>query len=313
MTFSRLCCCVLALLLSACSTPPTALTQAPEVRDPAHAPTAGQLAGALVSGIEEPGFEPLTAVTLVDGLWQGEPFAPGAAVRPQLMLLTNLLQSADLDDDGRSESIALLSASSGGSGERIHIAAFATGADGITRGRATLVGDRVKLRALMIAEGEVVLDVVEAGQWEPACCGTELARLRYRLAGGELRQSAHEIQGNLSLAVLAGSEWTLLEIDGRPIAGKPPTLLIDGERAAGFSGCNRYAAQLRSAEAGTISVLRESMIATLMACVPPQSDIEAAFLAALARVSHFTFLDGRLALSWHREDGSGVLLFEHSR
>jgi heat shock protein HslJ len=320
MIFPRLLCCIFALVLAACSMPGREQTDTPSVPQPAHtpagptpAPSRGQLAGALVSGIEEPGFDADSAVWLADGQWQGEPFAPGAAVRPRLMLLPNLMQSADLDGDGSGETIALLSASSGGSGERIHIAVFGTTIAGTVSGRATLVGDRVKLRALMLAGNQVVLDVVEVGRWEPACCGTQLARLRYRLENGVLQQTAHEVEGSLSLAVLDGSEWTLIELDGRALEANAPTLQIAGDRAAGFSGCNRYAAQLKSEEPGSIRLVRESMLSTLMACAPPQSDIEAAFLAAIGRVSHYTFLDGQLALSWHRQEGSGTLLFRRVR
>ena len=46
-----------------------------------------------------------------------------------------------------------------------------------------------------------------------------------------------------------------------------------------------------------------------MACPGPEMDLEQKFLAALDKVGGYTFLAGRLALTWTGKDGSGVLLF----
>ena len=54
------------------------------------------------------------------------------------------------------------------------------------------VGDRVKLRTLWLEKGKAIMDVVEAGPKDPACCPTQLARKTYAMEGGALKQSKSE-------------------------------------------------------------------------------------------------------------------------
>jgi heat shock protein HslJ len=280
------------------------------VRFDAAAPASAALGDADVFGIEEPGFHPEAGVRLADGAWQGEPFAPDGAARPGLVLLHAPQAAGDLDGDGAAERAALLASSSGGSGERIYLGVFAA-RDGKVVNRATvLVGDRVKPRSLAIEDRSLVLEVIETGPGQPACCGTQLARIEYRLERDVLRKTAHTVQGVLSLAVADG-EWVLIEQDGAPLppGARAPTLAVAGNLVAGFGGCNRYRGELREAAPGEFVPGPHALMATRMACEPPQSDIEDAFLAALGHARRFGFAAGQLRIEWQDGERRGVLLF----
>jgi heat shock protein HslJ len=314
--FSLRWCAVLVALLVACDSrtpqpvaPAAPVDAAPVVAPaPMPAPAIDEIAAASVQGIEEAGSG---SISLVDGRWEGAPYAQGGAARPEVILLRKLGATAKLDAAAGEVRAVLLSASAGGSGESIYLAVFGR-AHGAVQNLATLrVGDRVKLRALAAENAGLVLDVVEIGPDQPACCGTQLARIRYRLEGGSLVEAAHEVQGTLSIALLEGAEWTLREQDGLALAQglKPPTLTLQAGKLAGFGGCNRYMGELKETAPGELGQVPRMLASTMMACEPAQTELERGFLAAMARVTRYTFLEGELRLDWQDGEQRGSLRF----
>ena len=110
---------------------------------------------------------------------------------------------------------------------------------------------------------------------------------------------------------IAGVEWTLVELAGRPAAtgsgAQPATLRLapDGPRAAGFAGCNHLAGTYRLS--GDSLVFRP-LIPTKMAC-STEMDLEQAYLDALAATRTYRTAAGRLELAGER----GVLARFESR
>ncbi|MBK6286231.1 MAG: META domain-containing protein [Gammaproteobacteria bacterium] len=274
---------------------------------PAQAPSLDEIANTGINGIGELGF-----VQLRDGVYEGAPYVAGGAARPMVSLLRELSVHGDLDGAAGEERALLLSSTTGGSGERIYLAAFGRGADGQIRNIASvLVGDRVKLRALAIDSPLLVLDVVETAPGEAACCGTRLARRSYRLEDATLQLVGNETRGRLSLAAISGIEWTLVEHNAEALAEgiRAPTLRISEGQAAGFSGCNNFHARLQEPAAGEIRLEPTTMISTRMACEESRSALESGYLADLSAINRYTFLQGRLVLGWQRGESSGRLTF----
>lgn len=91
-------------------------------------------------------------------------------------------------------------------------------------------------------------------------------------------------------AAIVGPEWTLVELDGRPVApdasGRAPTLLLtaDGTRASGFAGCNRMTGRY---ELSGDSLRLGPVATTRMACPPPMMQTEQAYTAALAATRRY--------------------------
>lgn len=84
---------------------------------------------------------------------------------------------------------------------------------------------------------------------------------------------------------------------------------MDG-RLAGTSGCNRYTAAAKAgATPGDLTV--GPAAGTRMACPELQSAVETRFLKQLGGAKKFSFLLGRLALSYEKDGGAfGTMLFE---
>ena len=271
---------------------------------PSAAPTFEQLSCAKVRGIYGG-----KTIQLKDGVYEGEPFVAGGASRPRVMLLGRLTATANLDNQPGDERVALLAESSGGSGENIFLAVFGEQDGNVVNLGTALVGDRVRLRRLDIDGRTMLLDVVEAGPGEPMCCPTQLARTSYRLEPERLQLVAADVTGVLSLAAIADVEWTLEEMNGRPLApgSRAPTFKVAGGIAGGFGGCNRYTGAVQESTPGNISL--GNLAATRMACADPQMMLEDGFLRDLKRVTSYTFLEGRLALRWEDGGQSGLLMF----
>jgi heat shock protein HslJ len=105
------------------------------------------------------------------------------------------------------------------------------------------------------------------------------------LAGafGQMACEVKRVQvGSPSVAVnLVGTEWFLVELDGRPVtAATVPTLLLsDDTRASGFAGCNRYTG---SYEIAADRLAFGLLAMTRMACAETM-DVEQQYLAALEK------------------------------
>jgi heat shock protein HslJ len=248
-------------------------------------------------------------ITLDGGSYEGAPFVESGASRPAVQLWSDLIAFGDLDEVPGDEAAALVSATSGGSGERVHLIVAGTRDGQATELGSAVVGDRVKVRDLAVASGNVVIDVVEGAPGDAACCPTQLTRKTYGLAGGALRPQSSVIEGTLSVEALRGN-WQLMWIDQEapPEGVKPPTLELIGVRISGHSGCNRYSGSFEELGPGKVKVTPLS--GTRMACAPPSMNLEQDFLRRLERVDRYTFLAGRLALSGPRGDSEFLLLFE---
>lgn len=83
--------------------------------------------------------------------------------------------------------------------------------------------------------------------------------------------------------MLTERRWELVEWAPHELAGEPPaTLEFDGERASGFSGCNRFtgAYALRGRR-----LTMDKLASTRRACPPPQMQFEDAYLKAIASLT----------------------------
>jgi len=118
-----------------------------------------------------------------------------------------------------------------------------------------------------------------------------------------------EVHRTPSLSAVGDVEWTLEEIDGqRLVPGvKAPTFKVSGDNVGGFGGCNRYTGPVTESGPGKLTF--GGLASTRMACPDAQMSLESGFLNKLRHVAAYTFLEGRLVLSWQDGSRSGVLLF----
>lgn len=114
-----------------------------------------------------------------------------------------------------------------------------------------------------------------------------------------------------SMATIAGTEWTLVELDGKAIGGieRRPTLSIESGRVAGFAGCNRFGAEIQSKGGETWAL--GPVAATRMACEEAEMVLERDFLSALSAATSWRVDQGRLLLVG--PDGKARLAFTGQR
>lgn len=158
---------------------------------PPPAPTLEQLRSVAITGIVD------DTVRLVNGRWEGPPVVPGSAVRDAVVLLETVAVG-DLDGQPGEEAVAAVMHSGGGTGTFLHLVVFVTGRDGQPAQLGVgLVGDRIEVRGLTIEQGDIHLDVLEAGPADPMCCPTQLARKSFELRGGRVQLAASTVTGTL--------------------------------------------------------------------------------------------------------------------
>lgn len=282
------------------------ITPLENLNEPTPPPTPEELANATYIGVTD---EP---VQLTDGHWEGEPFVEGGASRPAVGLVADLLLSGDLDGDGNQEAIVLLWTSSGGSGTFDYLAAMGRRGDQVVNLATTEIGDRVKIRDARLSEGRIVLNVVQAGPEDAACCPSEKATRTWILQTDRLVEQEPAITGKLSLADLMGPEWVLTHFSWDEPAPEEPevTLVFEAERIAGKSGCNNFfgAAEEGGDIPGSISIGQVG--ATRMMCPEEIMAVEDRFQRQLTGVTQYSFLAGKLALTWQNDGTAGVMLFK---
>ena len=272
-------------------------------------PTLEELENATYHGFEEADG----SVTLVDGKWEGQPYEEGAAARPTVNFVRDFHVLGDLDGDGAEEAVVLLAESSGGSGVRSHVAVVARRGGALENVATTLLGDRVQIRGVRIANGQLLVDVLRAGPDDAACCPGELATQGFTLAAGGLEPLDPGTEPvRLSLEAIAGTEWVLRSWSwDEPAPAEPEVTLqyVDG-RFAGSSACNRYSVPVKDAGEMPGGIETGLGIGTRMACPDPAGAIETRFLRQLEGVNNLGFVAGQLMLTYEADAGGGVMLFD---
>ena len=273
---------------------------------PAGAPSLDEIANATISGIYD---EP---VQLQGGKYEGEPFEPQGASFPRVGLIEEFLLTSDMDGNGVEEAVVMLWESSGGSGTYSYLAALGREGSEIVNIATAEIGDRVQLRDARISGNRIELDVVQAGPEDAGCCPGEMATLAWTLDGDSLNPVESGVEtARLSLDALAGPEWVLNRFDRNDPAPDEPeiTVLFEEDRIAGGSGCNRYMGSITAGDMpGDLTI--GLLAGTMMACPPEIMELEDRYRGQLEKVHTFGFLNGKLALTYEKDDGNaGVLLF----
>jgi len=272
------------------------------------APTLQELKSATYRGVAEAGAD----FTLANGRWEGKPYEPGAASRPSVTFVRDFRLAGDLDGDGAEEAVALLAASTGGTGERSYVAVVGRPGGKITNVATAPIGDRVQVRDARIDGRRIVLDVVQAGEHDAACCPGDLVTRNWTLQAGALKEGAPARTGRLSMETLAGTEWVLRAWAWDEAAPATPevTVKFDGTRLAGHAGCNNYFAQVKPGDQpGDFTIGPAG--ATRMMCPEPAMTVETRFLQQLGGVTKMRFIAGQLALPYANTDKTfGVMLFD---
>jgi len=127
-------------------------------------------------------------VQLTDGRYEGEPFVPGGASRPTVVLHPEVYAFGDLNGDGVADAAVILIENSGGSGSFLYLAAVINEGGAPVNVATQFVGDREQAQVISIEDGEITLNMVAHGPDDPMCCPTVEATQKYKLQGDTLVQ-----------------------------------------------------------------------------------------------------------------------------
>jgi len=269
------------------------------------APTSEQLGNITYKGIFE------HAITLKNGHWVGEPFVAGGSSRPAVGLIDDFILTGDLNGDGKDESVVLLWENTGGSATYTYLAVTGMRDDRPYTLDTALIGEHVQVRAGRIVGNRIELDVVQQGPKDAACCPSQKATRYWDLDASGLHVNPSRITGTLSLADLAGTEWVLNRMEkNEPLAAQPEiTLVFDGDRISGKSACNRYFAGAKEGGELPGDLHISDIGGTRMACPEEVMNLENRYLEALGSVTRYSFMAGKLVLTWRKNGKTGTLLF----
>ena len=109
---------------------------------------------------------------------------------------------------------------------------------------------------------------------------------------------------------LKGVEWVMTQMNWNDVLPEDSgvTMTFQDDKISGRSACNRYFAGVEAgAIPGDISIGRAG--STMMACPLEAMALEQRYLKALSSVYKYSFLNGKLALTWKDEDSIGTMLF----
>ncbi len=317
---ARSCGLLAVLVLVSCSKPANeaAINQAESapVAGPVHVAAVEPAQAFDAATARYTGFENMAdPIQLQQGKWEGAPWNQGAAARPQITQLDGVEASGDLNHQAGMESIVLLNLAMGGTGQLLYLAAIPSDADSNSVISVTPVGDRVKVRAIEIINGLLMLEVLQAGPEDAMCCPGELATRAWEMnAAGELVEIDSSIEPQrFSVTTLAGSDWILNRWSQNEMAENTGISLGFVENGiTGFSGCNRYNASMNDGKSpGEVSV--GPAVTTRMACPGEQMLIETRYLKALAAVSKLGFVQQQLILTTVTEAGVTSMYFNAAK
>ncbi len=253
-------------------------------------------------------------IILENGKWERETFRAGDWIRNVVFLVPNSRVVGQLNASDSQEGVAILAGRGAGTGELLSLAVIER-VDGALRNTGTaLIGDRTQIRDMRIEDRQILLDLVQAGPEDSLCCPGELVRRSWELDGGILRESRPPTDfGRLTPESITGRQWVLSEWDylSESAPATPPvTLTFDEGTASGSAGCNQYRASLqaRGPLPGQIRVSPPETTDNL--CLGDAMFVEERFLEQMAGVNSFSFLMGRLSLSYQAGEAYGTMVFE---
>jgi heat shock protein HslJ len=257
--------------------------------------------------------EELGTIQLTDGQYRNQ-YGEGATQVDLVGLEAAAL--GDLNGDGLDDAAVILWWQSGGTGTFIYLAAVVNEGGAPRQAGIAQLGDRVRIEALSIDDGEIVIDAIAHGPDDPMCCPTQIVRSGYALEGGALVEVSSEVIGAVEEKSgaeippeLLGKVWQWQEyldtagLDNITVedpAKYTLEFLPEGSYQV-VADCNmssgRYVVE-------GVSLILELGPTTLAECGP--DSLYSRYLDRLSHVATFVLQDGRLFLNLKMDSGDMV-------
>ncbi|MGF1835793.1 META domain-containing protein [Photobacterium sanguinicancri] len=256
--------------------------------------------------------------------WQSTSASNGTEgyYKVSLTFAGNLVAYGNVMNNKQTQAAVITDFQTSGSGRFSYLSLFDEQLDSFGYGEASniataLIGDRIQVIDLYVESPFIVVKSIQAGKQDPMCCGGDLVTQFWQYQGGKLVQDDSKLQrSRISLDVLAGKTWHLMEKGPLPASKTTPTgstLMFEAGQFVGSTGCNRYSSKVQSSE-GKTDVKLSTIATTRKACRSETAQQqEKLFLKALSKVDRYGFYAGQLHLFLDDAGSSKVLVFEATK
>lgn len=223
----------------------------------------------------------------------------------------------DLNNDGLDDAAVVLAWQNGGSGTFKHLVAIRNSSGLPQQMDSILLGDRVQVSAISIADGEVALEELTFGSRDPMCCPSLKVKQAYVLRAGKWVQGPENAvhaktatdSAEMLDADIIGTVWKWERFSGKATLqniivddpGKYTLILLANGTYQVKADCNRMQGQY-TLEGKRIKIAPGA--ATLAEC-PPGSQY-AGYLKRLNEVVSFALHENKLVLNLMPDGGDLV-------
>ncbi|WP_457671791.1 META domain-containing protein [Thiolapillus sp.] len=220
----------------------------------------------------------------------------------------------DLDGDDEEEIVLALWDAPGGSGVFNYLLILDLENDRISS-RSIFIGDRVQILGGGIEGNKIIVNLIEHGAADPACCPAQKAtRTWIRETDGSFKELPVKLTGRLSAEDIGGREWILTRLNGEPVPEDLQiSLAYDDGQVKGNAGCNSYFSDMKDLEGAAGRVKLGPVGSTRKICADDVMRMEGDFLQSLGNATSFSLVSGKLVLSWNTADQGGALIFVSGR
>ena len=225
-------------------------------------------------------------------------------------LISGFELQGDLDGDGKEEIVLAFWDAPGGSGVFNYLVILDLKKDKISS-QSIFVGDRVQILGGEVYADKIVVDLVEHGATDPACCPTQKATRTWVYGNGEsFREMPVKLKGRLSVEDIGGTEWILTMLNGEAV---PEDLRIsltyeDGQ-VKGNAGCNSYFSHMKDLQDAGGRIKLGPVGSTRKVCPDEAMHMEISYLQSLGNTISFSLVGRQLVLSWNSANRNGTLVF----
>lgn len=127
-------------------------------------------------------------VTLIGGKYS-EPLSPGSPDQLTVTLLNQFVAFGDLDGDGNKDAATILTTQSRGSSVLYDLVAMAN-VSGAPQSRGSYrLGDRVRIKSVLIANGKILVDLYRQGSTDPVSDPKDHYRETYVVSGSVVERT----------------------------------------------------------------------------------------------------------------------------
>jgi heat shock protein HslJ len=243
--------------------------------------------GDILGKLSYSGIFPDQAITFTDGYYY---YSEGGSGKPYVRLISPLIRTGDINQDGVEDAVFLLEDNSEGSADFTLLGAVLNVWANPKPVDVVQVEDRIAVKSFSLDGPRVIVEFIGHGQGDVDCCPTLNVRQVFEFKDGRMTQASREELSKASAADLYGTSWRLVDLNGdqEPVLPNSEiTLNIEEGQVNGFAGCNHYNGSVTVNQEFPNELTVGPISATQKVCGDPISKQESTYLTRLGTVDRW--------------------------